>query len=167
MRNIRLFSVIFTAPIACVATLWTSVGIGADAPGSRPGDANTTCAQIAAELQPYLKQMSPSITALGNTAQEVKARGEARNKEAAAEAASETAAAQAAAPDPTGLANKALAQAQAQRQRESWKQAEAEDKPLNEKYKAQTAQVVQEGQQMQSDARLQRLLQLAQEKNCH
>jgi len=68
--------------------------------------------------------------------------------------------------DPTGLSSKLLGQAQAQSQKERWKRAEAEDKPLNDKYKAQTEQVVKQGQQMQSDARLQRLMQLAQEKNC-
>jgi hypothetical protein len=162
-----LSSVIFAVSIAGGAALWSPTGIGAGSPGSRPGDAAMTCAQIAQELQPYMQQMSPSITALGQTAQEVKTRGEARNKEAAPEAAAESAAAQATMLDPTGLASKLLGQAQVQRQKERWQRAEAEDKPLNDKYKAQAEQVAKQGQQMQSDARLQRLMQLAQERNCH
>jgi hypothetical protein len=153
--------------IACAAALWSPAGIAAGAAGSRPGDASMTCAQIAQELQPYMQQMSPSITAMGQTAQEVKTRGEARVKKATPEAAAETAAAQATMADPTGMASKILGQQQVQRQKERWKRAEAEDKPLNDKYQAQTEQVAKEGMRMQSDARLQRLMQLAQEKNCH
>ena len=163
----RLFSAILSASIAGAAAPWSLSAMAAGASGSRSGDANMTCAQIAQELQPYMKEMSPSMMALGQTTQEVKARGEARNKDAAAESAAETTAARATMLDPTGLASKILGQEQVQRQKERWKRAEAEDKPLNEKYKAQTEQVVKEGQQMQSDARLQRLMQLAQEKNCH
>jgi hypothetical protein len=160
------FGVVLAASIAGSA-LWSPTGSGAGAPGSRPGDAAMTCAQIAQELQPYMQRMSPSITALGQTAQEVKTRGEARNKEAATESAAETAAARATMLDPTGLASKMLGQEQVQRQKERWKRAEAEDRPLNEKYKAQTEEVAKQGMQMQSDTRLQRLMQLAQEKNCH
>ena len=169
MRNTDrgLFSAVLATSIACAAVLWSAAGIGAGASGSRPGDANMTCAQIAAELQPYMQRMSPSMMALGKTSQEVKTRGEARNKEAATESAAETAEARATVLDPTGLSSKIVGQQQAQRQEERWKRAEAEDRPLNDKYKAQTEQVVKQGQQMQSDARLQRLMQLAQEKNCH
>lgn len=168
MRNANreLFSSSLAASIASTIVLWSPAGSGAGASGSRPGDATMTCAQIAAELQPYMQQMSPSMTALGQTAQEVKTRGEERHKQAATESAVETAEARATMLDPTGLASKALGQRQAQSQKERWKRAEAEDKPLNDKYKVQTEQVVKQGQQMQSDARLQRLMQLAQEKNC-
>ena len=87
-------------------------------------------------------------------------------KEAATESAKETAEARATAADPTGMASKIVGQQQAQRQKERWQRAEAEEKPLNDKYKAQVEQVAKQGQQLQSDARLQRLMQLAQEKNC-
>lgn len=163
--NPGLIGSIVTA-IACSAAPWSPDGIAAGASGSRPGDASMTCQQIAMELQPYMQQLSPSITALGQTAQQVKTRGEERNKQAAAESAAETAEARATMLDPTGLSSKLLGQAQVARQKERWKRAEAEDKPLNEKYKTQTEQAVKQGQQMQSDARLQRLMQLAQEKNC-
>jgi len=158
---------IFAASIAGAALLWSPVGMGADPAGSRPGDASMTCAQIAQELQPYMQQMSPSITALGQTNDEVMARSKTRMKQAEAESAAETAAARATMLDPTGASSKALGIQQAQRQKERWKKAEAEDKPLNDKYKAQTEQVAKQGMQLKSDARLQRLMQLAQEKNCH
>ena len=48
-----------------------------------------------------------------------------------------------------------------------WKQTEAEDKPLTDQDKQQTQRVVEKGTAMQSNARMQRLVQLAQEKNCH
>lgn len=41
-----------------------------------------------------------------------------------------------------------------------------EDKPLRERYAAQTAELAAQGQQMQAKARLQRLMQLVQEKRC-
>ena len=155
------------ASIAGTAVLWSPAGIGAGAAGSHPGDAALTCAQIAQELQPYMKQMSPSLTAMGQTAQEVKTRGEERNKQAAAESAAETAAARATMWDPTGLSSKIVAERQHKRQEELRKRAEAEDKPLFDKGQAQAQQVVKQAQPLQSDARMQRLMQLAQEKNCH
>ncbi|MGE5241684.1 MAG: hypothetical protein ACM3NI_08560 [Bacteroidota bacterium] len=163
--NPVLFSCGLAAAIV-YASLWSPAGLAAGDSGSRPGDASMTCAQIAQELQPYMQQMSPSITALGQTTQEVQARSKTRMSEATAESAAETAAARATMLDPTGFSSKPLRQAQAQSQKERWKRAEAEDKPLNDKYKAQTEQVAKQGQQMQSDARLQRLMQLAQQKNC-
>jgi hypothetical protein len=162
-----LFSSILAVLFTGAAVLWSPVGMGADPAGSRPGDASMTCAQIAQELQPYMQQMSPSITALGQTNEEVMARSKTRMKEAEAESAAETAAARASMLDPTGASSKALGIQQAQRQKERWKKAEAEDKPLNDKYKEQTEQVAKQGMQLKSDARLQRLMQLAQEKNCH
>ena len=165
--NRALTSDILGVLFAGSAVLWSPAGIGAGAAGNRAGDAAMTCAQIATELQPYAQQMSPSIAALGQTSQEVRTRSEDRLKMAAPEATAEAAAASATMLDPTGLSSKLFGQAQAQRQKERWQRAEAEDKPLNEKYKAQAEQVVKGGQQMQSDARLQRLMQLAQEKNCH
>lgn len=169
MRNTDrgLFGGILAASLAGAAVLWSPVGMAADPAGSRPGDANMTCAQIAQELQPYMQRMSPSITALGQTNQEVMARSKTRMKEAEAESAAETAAARATMLDPTGMSSKAVGQHQVQSQKERWKKAEAEDKPLNDKYKAQTEQLAKQGRQMQSDARLQRLMRLAQEKNCH
>jgi hypothetical protein len=163
----RSLSSVFAASLIAVGASWSHVARSASSPGSRPGDASLTCTQIAQELQPYMQRMSPSVTALGQTAQEAKTRGEERNRQAAAEAAEETAAARATMLDPTGLASKILGQEQVRRQKERWKQSEAENKPLEEKMKAQTGQVVAQAQPLQSDARLHRLMELAQEKNCH
>jgi electron transfer flavoprotein alpha subunit len=169
MRNANhgLFVSMLAASFSCVAALWSQAGIGAGESGSRAGDANMTCGQIAAELQPYMNQMMPSMMAMGKTANEVKVHGETRLAESAPGASAESAAASATMLDPTGLSSKIVGQEQARRQKERWQRAEAEDKPLNDKYKAQTEQVVKEGKQMQSNERLQRLMQLAQEKNCH
>jgi hypothetical protein len=168
MRNANhgSFSNKLAASIACAAVLWSPAGFGAGESGSRPGDANMTCGQIAAELQPYMNQMMPSVTALGQTNQELMERNKPRLQEAQAEVAAEAAASSAAMLDPTGLASKVMGQAQAKRQTEVWKRYEAEDRPLIDKTKTQTDEVLKQSQQIQSDARLQRLMQLGQEKNC-
>ncbi len=79
----------------------------------------------------------------------------------------ETAAARAASFDHTGVSSRIVGQEQVRRQKERWKKSEAENKPLEEKIKAQTGQVVAQAQPLQSDARLHRLMELAQETNCH
>ncbi len=168
MRNTNreFFSGILATSITLTIGLWSTVVVGADGSGNRPGDANMTCAQIATELQPYMAQMMPAMMAMGQTSQAVMARSETRMEEGAAESAAETAQSLATLSDPTGMASKILGQRQLQSQKARWKQAEAEDKPLNDTYKSQMEQVAKEGRQLQSDARLQRLMQLAQQKNC-
>ena len=158
---------ILTALAVCGAGFWSLTAMGAGAPGSQPGDENMTCQQIAEELQPYMKLMMPSVTAMGQTEQEVKSRGEKRVAEALPQAAAESAGASATLADPTGLASKIYGQGQERRQAERFQRQAAEDKPLNDKLKGQSEQVVNERMQMKSDARLQQLMQLAQAKNCH
>lgn len=161
------FSAIASVSIAFGTALWCPAGFGAGDSGSRPGDASMTCAQIATELQPYMQQMSPSITAMGQTHQELMERNKPRLAEAQVEAAAVAAASTSATMlDPTGLASNLLAQAESKRQTELWKRYEAEDKPLFDKTKTQTDEVVKQSQTIQSDARLHRLMQLAQQKNC-
>jgi hypothetical protein len=154
------------APFVGAVTFWSTVVIGADTPGARPGDENLSCVQIATELQPYMQKMMPSITAMGQATQEVQQRSKERMGEAATISAEETAEARASTMDPTGMASKIVGQQQAQRQKERWQQAEKQDKPIHDKYKSQVEQVAKEAQSMQSDTRLQRLMQLAQEKHC-
>ncbi len=135
--------------------------------GARPGDDAMTCEQIGAELAPYVQQMSGAFTALAGTEQELVARGQARVKEYAPAAEGMTAAATASTADPTGLSSKAVGQAENEMQKQAWNKSLAEDKPLMDQAARQTNEAVTEAAPMQSNARIQRLMQLAQQKNCH
>lgn len=138
----------------------------ADVPGAMPGDDAMTCPQIAAELSPYMQQMMPSAMGLGRTAQAVTKRGEQHVAEETPAVVALTAAATAAHADPTGVASRAVGQAEAAHQQEVWQRSMVQDKPLADKLEAQSRQVLTQGQQLQSNARLQRLMQLVQEKRC-
>ncbi len=148
------------------AMLWVLPVAAADAPGTMPGDEAMTCQQIAAELTPYMQQMMPGVMALAKTAQDVRERGEQRVAEEVPAATALTAAATASHADPTGMAANAVGQAEAVRQHDAWQRSMIEDKPLRDQYSAQAGQVVAQGQQMQSNVRLQRLMQLVGEKRC-
>lgn len=154
------------AAIAFTIMLWSPASGAGDGSGGRLGDADLSCAQIAQELQPYMQRMMPAVAGLGQSAQEMKNRSEKRQKEAAAMAAEQTARQLVAAADPTGRAGAAVNMRNMAEQQAAARRIEAEDKPLSDKAMAQGRQVVQQGQALQSDARLQRLLQLAQDKNC-
>ena len=166
IANGRLCICSLSTAFAFTIALWSPAAGAEDGSGSRPGDADLTCAQIAQELQPYLQRMMPSVAGLGQSAQEMKNRSEKRQKEAAAMAAEQTARQLGAAADPTGRAGAAVNMHNMAEQQAVAKRIEAEDKPLSDRAMAQSRQVVQQGQALQSDARLQRLLQLAQDKNC-
>ncbi len=155
------------AAAACAAASWMSPVMADGVPGAMPGDEAMTCAQIGAELAPYAQQMTPAATALGQTGQELIARGERRVAEATPALVALTAAATAAAADPTGLSTKPLIAAHEAMQRREWNRAIAEDKPLVDQMNAQTNAVVEQAAPLQSNPRIQRLMQLAQDKNCH
>jgi len=155
---------VLSAGCLCAAALPAQAG---DVPGAQPGDAAMTCAQIGAELAPYAQQMTPSVTALAQTGQELNARNEKRMAEAVPEAAALTAAATAATADPTGIASRAVGQAEMATQQRIWDKAIAEDKPLADKMNGQMNDVVAQAAPLQANPRIQRLMQLAQEKNCH
>ena len=150
----------------CAAVLWTLPALADDVPGAQPGDAAMTCAQIGAELAPYAQQMTPAMTGLAQSGQEVIARDQKRMAEAMPEAAALTAAATAATADPTGLAGRAVGQAEMATQQRIWDKAVAEDKPLADKMNGQMNTVVEQAAPLQANPRIQRLMQLAQEKNC-
>ncbi len=152
--------------LCAAAQFWVMPSHAADAPGALPGDAAMTCQQIATELAPYAQQMMGDATQLADTDQQIVQRGQQRVSAAVPLVAAESAAATAASLDPTGMASKAQRASGEATQERIWKQTEAEDKPLTEKAKEQTQRVVEKGTAMQSNARLQRLMQLAQEKNC-
>lgn len=151
----------------CAAALWTLPALADDVPGAQPGDAAMTCEQIGAELAPYAQQMTPAVTGLAQTGQELNARNQKRLAEAMPEAAALTAAATAAAADPTGIAGRAVGQSEMALQQRIANQALAEDKPLADKMNGQMNTVVEQSAPLQANPRIQRLMQLAQEKNCH
>jgi hypothetical protein len=164
MRNLRTA---LSAAGMCAAALSTFPAIADDIPGAKPGDDAMTCEQIGAELAPYAQQMAPSATALGQTGQELIARGERRVAEATPALVALTAAATAAAADPTGLSTKPLIAAHEAMQQREWNRSIAEDKPLVDQMNAQTNAVVEQAAPLQANPRIQRLMQLAQDKNCH
>jgi hypothetical protein len=155
------------AAAACAAALWNSPVMADGVPGAMPGDEAMTCQQIAAELAPYAQQMMPAAAALNQTQGELLAHSQRRMSEAMPEVAGLTAAATAAHADPTGLASRGVVAAEQSLQQREWNRALAEDKPLHDQMTAQTNAVVAQGMSIQSNPRVQRLMQLAQQKNCH
>jgi hypothetical protein len=151
----------------CVVTGWSLLGIAGDPPGAMPGDEAMTCAQIAAELAPYAKQVAGAFGPLFETQKQILARAQAHTAEGAVGAAAATAGAMASSADPTGLSSKAYGQAEVAMQRAQWEHAMAQDKPLFDQANRQTNQAVAQTAPMQSNTRIQRLMQLAQQKNCH
>jgi hypothetical protein len=140
--------------------------VAADPPGAMPGDDAMTCQQIAMELQPYMQQMRPSFEALAATGTDLKDRGNKRMAEQTPAMAAFLAAMAASHADPTGTAGRAVGQAEGAYTRSQFERALAEDKPLADKYNAQANQAVTQSQQLQSNERLQRLLQLVRSKHC-
>lgn len=157
---------ILVAAGSVAAMCWVASAAAEDAPGSTAGDAAMTCAQIAAEFAPYAQRMMPSAMAAGQAANAVVERGKQRVAAELPTAVGFTVAATAAHADPTGIASRAVGQAEMAHQEEVAQRSLVEDKPLYDKLSAETGAVVAEGQQLQSDARLQRLMQLVQEKHC-
>jgi hypothetical protein len=135
-------------------------------PGAKPGDETLGCMQIAMELQPFMARSLATFGPLAQTSQEVVARGQERVAEAMPGAVALTIAATASAADPTGVASRAVGQAEMAYQESVAQRSLIEDKPLHDKFKAQTDAALADAQKMQADARLQRLMQLAQEKKC-
>ena len=135
-------------------------------PGPMAGDAGSTCEQIAAELAPYAQRMMASAMAAGQAANAVVERGKQRVDAEAPAALGFAVAATAAQADPTGIASRAVGQAEFAHQAEVARRALVEDKPLYDKLSARTGAVVAQGEQLQSDARLQRPMQLVQDRHC-
>ncbi|HEY5307029.1 MAG TPA: hypothetical protein VIK97_00840 [Casimicrobiaceae bacterium] len=158
---------ILIAGCAVSAALWiTSVG-ATDAPGAMPGDDAMTCEAIGTELAPYAQQMMPNIQAMGNS--QLQLYGQARQKydERKLEHEAMAPLASAGALDPTGASKRAYAMAEmAQSAKERSEDKAFANSPLAQQNRGQSEQVAAQAQQMQSNARLQRLMQLAQQKHC-
>jgi hypothetical protein len=145
----------------------SSPAAAADAPAIRPGDEAMSCAQIAAELSPYAQQMVPNLQALGGSSQQLYTQTMQMGQQRRAEHAALLPLGEAGAVDPTGAAKMAYQLAlMAQQAKEKAENDAFTNSPLAQENRAQTAQLASQGQQMQGDARLQRLLQLGQDKHC-
>ncbi len=126
-----------------------------------------SCAQIATELAPYAQQMMPNIQALGASQQQLYTQARQQLEARKAEHEVLTPLATAGALDNTGASKQAYQMAlMAQMAKEKSENEAFANSPLAQQNKAQTEQVAAQAQQMQSNARLQRLMQLAQEKRC-
>jgi hypothetical protein len=135
--------------------------------GARPGDETMTCQEIAAGLQPYMQQIVPTIQALGASdaqlMQQSKALGERHKAEDMALAPVATAGAL----DPTGAAKRAYQLAlMAQMAKQNAEKEALANSPQAKENKALGEQMAAQGKELQSNARLQRLMQLGQEKHC-
>lgn len=141
--------------------------VPADAPAVRAGDEAMTCAQIAAELMPYAQQMMPNLQALGSTDQQLYAQGREMQQRRRAEDAALTPLADAGAVDPTGATKRAYELAlMAQMAKRQAENEAFTNSPLAQENRTQTAQLAAQGQQMQANGRVQRLMQLGQQKHC-
>jgi len=138
-----------------------------DGPAVRPGDESMTCEQIGAELAPYAQQIVPNLQALGSTQQQLYAQSRQMEQQRRAEAAAIAALAEAGALDPTGASKMALQAAMmAQMAKERAENEAFANSPLAQENKAQMQQLATQGQQLQTNGRVQRLMQLAQDRRC-
>jgi FtsZ-interacting cell division protein ZipA len=137
------------------------------AAGVSPGDDAMTCEQIATELAPYAQQLQPNLQALMTSTQQQYARGRERYEERKNEAALMAPMATAGALDPTGASKRAYVAAEMARTAKHKSEDEAEaNSPLAKQANVQIEQLAAQGQQLQGNARLQRLMQLGHQKGC-
>lgn len=149
------------------ALLWIPFAGAAQAPGAMPGDEAMTCEQIATELAPYARQMTPNLQALAASDQQMYQQARQMGEKRRAEEAALTPLAMAGALDPTGASKRAYEMAViAQQAKERGENEAFRNSPLAKENRAQSEQFMAQGQQMQANARLQRLMQLGQQKHC-
>lgn len=155
------------AGCAVAALLWTAPARAVDDAASSPGDDAMTCEQIAMELSGYAQQIMPNIQAMGTSQQQLYAIGQQKSQQRRIEDAMLLPLAQAGALDPTGASKRAYQAAVIAKLAKERAENEAlANSPLAQQYKAQSQQVATQAQQMQSDARLQHLVQLGRQKHC-
>lgn len=154
----------FVGACALAVASWSA---GAAAP-SVADDAAMTCEQIGTELAPYAQQMMPNLQALGATQQQLYEQVRQVGDRQRQEDALLTPMATAGALDPTGASKRAYQAAVMAQQAKHRRESEAlANSSLAKQNKAQEEQFVAQGQQLQANARIQQLMQLAQQKNCH
>ncbi len=136
--------------------------------GTRPGDDAMTCEQIAEAMMPYVNQVRGGSTLqLGRNAQELQRRNVAREAELQSEAAADTAAMEAGCFGGINATCAAASEAMSAGEAARNAQYQAEDKPITDQMGPQMNALAAQGQAMQQDPRLMRLLQLGQQKHCH
>jgi hypothetical protein len=158
-------------PLICAiagagALMFCPRSAAADDSGARPGDEAMTCEQLAVEMQPYAESMRGSLTALNDTNMQLKALGEKQMARDAPRVGATTQAAGAACGFAGGPACMAATQADQANRNAIHAQETAEAKPLADQQLAQSKTVAAQGQQLQSNARLMRLMQLGHAKGC-
>ena len=152
--------------LLAAGALSTQACIAADDSGARPGDEAMDCVAIAFEMKPYADSMRGSVGALNDTNMQLLALGAKQQARDAPRVNATTQAAGAACGYVGGPACMAATKAD-QANREAVKQQEAaESKPLRDQQLEQSKTVVAQGQQLQSNARLMRLMQLGHDKGC-
>ena len=138
-----------------------------DVAGGRPGDSTMTCEEIAAELAPYAQQIMPSLQAFGQSTAQLNQQSRAMSDSRRAQEQAVAALFMASAADPTGATKRAgEVAAIAQQAREKAENDALANSPLAKQNKAQGEQMAAQAKELQSNARLQRLMQLGQEKHC-
>lgn len=148
------------------ALMFHAMSVAADDSGARPGDEAMDCGQIALEMQPYAAQMRGSVSALNDTNMQLLALGAKQQARDAPKVNATTQAAGAACGYVGGPACMAATKADEANRETIKAQEAAESKPLRDQQLAQSKTVVAQGQQMQSNARLMRLMQLGHDKGC-
>jgi hypothetical protein len=151
-----------------VSAVFCVPAIGApDATGAMPGDEAMTCEQLATELVPYMQQMQPNLQALATSQQKQYEQSRLKSEERKKEHEMLTPLATAGALDPTGAAKRAYQAAVMAQTAKERREDEAEaNSPLAKQANAQREQLAAQGQQMQANARIHRLMQLGQQKGC-
>lgn len=153
--------------LAAAATLmFYPQSASADESGARPGDDAMGCEQIAIEMQPYAESMRGSLTALGDTDMQLKQLGEKQLARDAPRVSATTQVAGAACGFVGGPVCGAATQADQANRNAIHAQEVAEAKPLADQQLAQSKTVAAQGQQLQSNARVLRLMQLGHAKGC-
>ena len=153
---------------------WTAVATGTaaaapapDTSAQRPGDAAITCEEIAAELAPYAQQIMPGIQAFGASEAQLMQQSKRLGEQQKAENEALLPLAMASAVDKTGVASRAYqAAVMAQMAKQKAESDALANSPLAKQNKAQGDQMAAQATALQSNARLQRLMQLAQDKHC-
>jgi hypothetical protein len=149
------------------AALCVGAAHAGDAPGTMPGDEAMSCEQIATELMPYVQQMKPNLQALMTSQSQQYDRGRQMYEQRKVEHEALTPLATAGALDPTGASKRAyVAAVKAQAAKEKVENEAEANSPLAKQAQAQREQVAAQGQQMQGNARIQRLMELGQRKGC-
>jgi hypothetical protein len=150
--------------------LWTQKGCAA--PGSpasvgKPADDAMTCEQIASETAPYAQRMAPSVQATARSQQQLNEQAMALGEKQRAESNALAGLWLAAGLDPTGAAKRTAQAATAGLQAKHKTESDAlRDSPQAKQTQSNAEQMVAQSQQMQSDARLQQLMKLGQQKGC-